>query len=164
MSTVKYVRDGRNLTATFELDATVDQVWRLFEEPQLLEQWWGPPGWPATFSRFEFAQGGEARYHMTGPDGTESHGWWTFDHIDFPSLTFTDGFSDSEGVPDLTMPYAQCTVRLDGEPGRVRVTFESVYDSEAALDRVTEMGFEEGFSAAVSQIPGVLASGAASSA
>lgn len=164
MSTVKYVRDGRNLTATFEIDATVDQVWRLFEEPQLLEQWWGPPGWPATFSRFEFAQGGEARYHMTGPDGTESHGWWTFNHIDFPTLTFTDGFSDAEGVPDLTMPYSKCTVTMDGDSSPVRVTFESVYDSEADLDRVTEMGFEEGFSAAVSQIPRVLASGTASGA
>ena len=37
------------LTITAEFNAPVTRVWELWENPRLLERWWGPPTYPATF-------------------------------------------------------------------------------------------------------------------
>ena len=51
-----------------EFDAPPDRVWEVWEDARKLERWWGPPTYPATFTRHEFEVGGESRYYMTGPD------------------------------------------------------------------------------------------------
>ena len=44
-------RDAERLTLTIpaEFEAPIEQVWQLWENPRHLEQWWGPPMYPATF-------------------------------------------------------------------------------------------------------------------
>ena len=37
-----------SMAITAEFDAAADQVWQLWEDPRLLERWWGPPSYPAT--------------------------------------------------------------------------------------------------------------------
>ena len=78
--------DPENLTMTLiaDVDASVDRLWRAFTQPEQLERFWGPPGWPATFTEFSFAPGGRARYHMTSPQGEASYGAWEFLKIDEP--------------------------------------------------------------------------------
>ena len=61
------------MTITTAFDAPVDQVWRVWSDPRLLERWWGPPTYPATVVEHDLSPGGTIRYYMTGPEG-DRHG------------------------------------------------------------------------------------------
>jgi len=53
MTVITTSKDIENLTITVvaEFDATPDRVWEVREDPRKLERWWGPPTFPATFTR-----------------------------------------------------------------------------------------------------------------
>src|SRR6478752_8993080 len=92
--------DALTLTVVAEFDAPRERVWGLWSDARRLERWWGPPGWPATFSALEFEPGGRASYYMTGPEGDQYYGWWRILAVQEPSrLEFEDGFADPDGTP-----------------------------------------------------------------
>ena len=76
MTVISSVTDPERLSLTVvaEFAAGPDRVWGVWEDPRQLERWWGPPTYPATFTRHDFAVGGESRYHMTGPQGDTPRG------------------------------------------------------------------------------------------
>ena len=153
-------KDVDDLTMTIEaqFDADVARVWQLWEDPRLLERWWGPPTWPATFVTLDFEVGGRASYYMTGPDGTKAGGWWRITAIDAPtSLAFEDGFADANGEPDTSIAPTHAVVTLRAEDGGTRMTVLTQFDSVEQLDQMVAMGMEEGMSLAIGQIDGILA-------
>jgi len=96
MTVISTNKDAENLTLTVvaEFDATPELVWEVWEDPRKLERWWGPPTFPATFTRHDFVVGGESRYLMTGPAGETPRGWWRIDAIDRPRrLDFANGLA-----------------------------------------------------------------------
>jgi uncharacterized protein YndB with AHSA1/START domain len=46
-------------------------VFRAYAEPEWLKTWWGPKGFSSTFHVFDFREGGEWRFILHGPDGTD---------------------------------------------------------------------------------------------
>jgi uncharacterized protein YndB with AHSA1/START domain len=48
-----------------------DAVYTAFADPAQLAAWWGPAGFTNTFETFEFRPGGQWRFVMHGPDGTD---------------------------------------------------------------------------------------------
>src|SRR5215207_9820899 len=82
--TVTAVRkDPEALTMTVEAEfvAAPDRVWQLWADPRQLERWWGPPTYPATFTRHDLAPGSRVEYHMTGPEGDQPRGYWEIDEV-----------------------------------------------------------------------------------
>lgn len=161
MTVVSTERDpeSRTFTVTSEFDADPHQIWELWQDPGLLEKWWGPPGYPATFSGHELSPGGTVAYFMTGPEGDRHHGWWQIVSLDPPSrLEFEDGFADDDGRPDPSMPTTTVRVSIerDAERGVGRMLIESTYGSVEEMDEVLEMGMEQGITAALNQIDGLL--------
>lgn len=159
MTVVSTAKDLNALTLTFvaEFDAAVGRVWQLWEDPRQLERWWGPPGWPATFTRHEFTEGGESRYHMTGPDGTQPGGYWRIIAIQAPRrLVFEDGFTGADGEPMPDDP-VHGVVTLDDLGGSTRMTVRSQFASVEQLTAMLAMGMEEGMRMALSQIDALLA-------
>ena len=53
VTNVEKNKDNLTMTITAEFDAPVERVWQLWENPRLLERWWGPPTYPATFTEFQ---------------------------------------------------------------------------------------------------------------
>jgi uncharacterized protein YndB with AHSA1/START domain len=161
MTELAITKDFEHATLTIqaEFDATPERVWRLWTDPRQLERWWGPPTWPATVTRFDLEPGGQALYHMTGPDGQQSHGWWEFVEIDPPTrLVFKDGFAHDDGRPNLDLPVATGTVTIEAiGAGRSRMTGVTAYPDTASLENVLAMGMEEGIRGAFSQIDALLA-------
>ncbi len=152
-------KDSQTLTLTLvaEFAADVERVWRVWEDPRQLERWWGPPTWPATFEQHDFTVGGRSRYHMTGPDGDKSHGWWRITAIDAPHrLEFDDGFADDNGDPSPGMPSFHCVVTLESAGSGTRMTTVSHFASVEQLEQLLSMGMEEGMREAMSQIDGLL--------
>jgi uncharacterized protein YndB with AHSA1/START domain len=160
MTVVSTHKDTEALTLTFvaEFDAGVERVWRVWEDPRQLERWWGPPTWPATFERHDFVVGGESRYYMTGPEGQKAHGWWTVTAIEAPHrLEFDDGFSGDDGEPLDRADAVHAVVTIDAVGGKARMTTVTRFTSSEQLEKLLEMGQEEGMRLAMGQIDGILA-------
>ena len=157
--------DYDNLTTTLvaEFDAPIDAVWELWADPRKLEQWWGPPTYPATFEQHDLSAGGEAAYYMTGPEGEQPRGWWRITSVDPPtSLRFTDGFANDDGTPNEEMPVIDVEVTLTERGRGTRMEMRSTYASREALDSLVEMGMVEGVQQAVGQMDALLAAGSRS--
>jgi uncharacterized protein YndB with AHSA1/START domain len=160
MTVVDVRKDLGAATITFvaEFAAPPDRVWQVWEDPRQLERWWGPPMWPATYTKHDFLVGGTSQYHMTGPDGTEAHGWLRYTAIDAPkSLELVDGFADETGRENPDLPTSDMRARFESADGGTRMTLVTAYPNAEALTTVLEMGMEEGMTAALGQIEAVLA-------
>ncbi|SKA99601.1 Uncharacterized conserved protein YndB, AHSA1/START domain [Agreia bicolorata] len=160
MTVISVEKDTDALTLTFaaEFAADVDRVWQVWEDPRQLERWWGPPTWPATFTRHELSVGSRSSYYMTGPDGTKARGWWLVTAVDAPTLLeFDDGFADENGEPDDSIEAVTMTVTLESIDGKTHMTTLTRFVSIEQLEKMVEMGMEEGMTLAMGQIDEVLA-------
>ena len=154
-------KDPKALTMTIdaEFQASPDQVWQLWANPRKLERWWGPPTYPATFTKHDLAPGSRIEYHMTGPEGDQPRGFWDIEAVDPPrSLAFRDGFANDDGSPNTGMPTNRALVTIvDLGGGRTRMSIQNVFPSTEALEQNLAMGMEEGLTQAVGQIDAILA-------
>jgi uncharacterized protein YndB with AHSA1/START domain len=161
MSVTSVVKDREDatMTVTAELDSPVERVWQLWADPRQLERWWGPPTYPATFEEHDLTPGGTVTYFMTGPEGDIHGGWWKVVAVAAPhELVFEDGFADETGTPNLELPVTTSRVSIVAQPGgQTRMTITTTFPSLEALDQMLAMGMEEGITAAISQIDGLLA-------
>ncbi|MCU1362720.1 MAG: Activator of Hsp90 ATPase 1 family protein [Acidimicrobiaceae bacterium] len=160
MSVTSVKRDPAALTLTIEAQyaAPIERVWALWEDPRLLEQWWGPPTYPATMVDHDLTPGGRVRYYMTGPEGDKARGWWRVLEVNSPRyLSFEDGFADDTGEPMADMPFIIIRVTLSETAAQgTRMVIEGTFPSTETLERYLSMGMEEGITAAVSQIDALL--------
>lgn len=148
-----------SLTLDAEFDASPERVWRLWSDPRQLERWWGPPTYPATFTRHDLTPGGRVEYHMTGPNGEQPHGYWEVREVDPPrSLVVHDGFCDEDGNPNDELPTNEVRVTIEeiGD-GRTRMSIVSTFPSTTAMEQLLAMGMEQGLTGAVGQIDALLA-------
>jgi uncharacterized protein YndB with AHSA1/START domain len=160
--TVTAVRkDSDTLTMTLdaEFDASPERVWQLWADPRQLERWWGPPSYPATVTSHDLRSGGRVEYHMTGPEGDRSSGYWQIVEADPPHrLAFRDGFANADGTPSSDMPLNEMLVTIaEIRDRRTRMTIQSNFPDAAAMEQLIAMGMEEGLKQAVGQIDAILA-------
>jgi uncharacterized protein YndB with AHSA1/START domain len=159
MTVISTLVDPRalNLTVVAEFAASPEQVWGVWENPRQLERWWGPPTYPATFTRHDFTVGGESRYYMSGPGGDTPHGFWRMIAIDEPKrIEFANGLADDDGEPRPDVEPMAAYVTFESIDGGTRMTSVSVFVDEAHMKVLIDMGMAEGMTQAVSQIDDLL--------
>jgi uncharacterized protein YndB with AHSA1/START domain len=146
------------LTVVGEYGVPVRRLWQAFVDPRQLERFWGPVEWPATFTRHDMAVGGHSRYTMTGPDGTLARGWFRFLAIEPERrIEVEDGFALEDGSPDPALPTMHMVFHFEETPTGSRFTGVTRFESVEAMEKVLEMGMEEGMRSAMGQLDGVLA-------
>jgi uncharacterized protein YndB with AHSA1/START domain len=149
--------EALTMTLEAEFDASVDRLWSAFTDPQQLERFWGPPGWPARFPEFDFTPGGRARYVMTSPKGEESWGSWEFLSIDAPrGFTVLDAFANEEGAPLEGMPVMRVVFAFEATANGSRLVNTTYFASSEALEQVVAFGAVEGSTLAINQLDLVL--------
>ena len=149
-----------DLTMTVVADYTVpvERLWDAYADPRLLERFWGPEEWPATFTRHDMAVGGQSRYHMTGPDGTSSAGWFRFVAVEkHKRIEVVDGFGGDPDAPVEGMPTMHMVFTFESTPTGSRHTTVTTFPSIEAMEQLVQMGMMEGMKSAMSQIDAVLA-------
>lgn len=150
--------DKQTMVVKAEYEAPIDKVWQLWADPRKLERWWGPPSWPATFVDYDLSPGGHVSYFMTGPEGEKSHGWWKVKTVDAPNgFSFEDGFADENGKPNDDLPTSTIAISLSESAGKTHVHISTTFPTREAMEKILEMGAEEGMREAMSQIEAVLA-------
>ncbi len=151
--------DTEALTMTLIADFPVgpERLWEVFTDPRQLERFWGPPGWPSTFTQFDFAPGGWAKYYMTSPQGERSGGAWQFVSIDPPrGFEVIDAFADENGDPLEGMPSMRMVFVFVATPEGARMTNVTHFASAEALEQLIAMGAVEGSTLAMNQLDAVL--------
>lgn len=146
------------LTAVGDYLVPVERLWAAWADPRQLERFWGPPEWPATFTRHDLTAGGRSNYHMSGPDGTISRGYWRFVAVE-PGRRFEvmDGFADASGEPSGAMPEVRMEVRFEATPQGSRFLMHSTFASVEAMEQLISMGMQEGLKSALGQFDALLA-------
>jgi uncharacterized protein YndB with AHSA1/START domain len=159
MTVISSTTDAEQLTLDIvaEFDASPEQVWDVWENPRKLERWWGPPGWPATYTRHDFEVGGQSRYYMTSPEGEKHYGWLRFDLIDGPRrFEFANGFSGDDGEPAPGAEPAGGVVEIESSAGRTRMLVQTRFTDVAQMEKLLGMGMQQGMEMAVAQVDALL--------
>ncbi len=155
MTIISSNTDAERLTLDLvaEFDAPPARVWEVWENPRKLERWWGPPGYPATFTRHEFEVGGQSRYYMTGPEGEKHYGWWRIGALDDPRhLEFANGFAGADGEPVPDLAPAGGIVELEATGNGTRMLVRTQFLDVEQMERMLGMGMQEGMGMALGQI------------
>lgn len=160
MPITSVTRDTEALTLTVVADfpALVERLWEAYVDPRQLERFWGPPTWPATFTRHDAATGGRSTYTMTGPDGDAHGGYWEWlSVVPLTSFEVRDGFLTPSGEPNTDLPSMHMQFLFEGTDNGSRVTTTTSFSSVADLEQLVEMGIVEGMREAMGQMDDVLA-------
>lgn len=150
-------RTGNKLVVEREFEAPVQQVWKAWTESHLLDQWWAPRPWKAETKSMDFREGGFWLYSMNGPDGTRTWCRVNYETID-PGKSFTgiDFFCDEAGKENEEFPRMHWRTDFLPTPSGTRVVVEITFASPADLEKIMEMGFQEGFTAALGNLDELL--------
>lgn len=159
MAITSVINDHENLTMTVvaEFAAPVRRLWDAYADPRQLEKFWGPEGWPASFTRHDMHTGGRSHYYMTGPDGERSYGYWEFLAVDRGrSFEVTDGFAELDGSPDSKLPTMRMTFSFEECDAGSRLISTTYFNTVEELEQLLSMGMEQGLRSAMSQIDEVV--------
>ncbi len=153
------IKDLKNkqLKITREFDAPVKEVWNAWTQSDLLDQWWAPKPWKAKTKSMDFREGGFWMYAMVGPDGAEQWCRVDYDKI-IPSKSFdgTDAFCDDKGNINHEFPVMHWKCVFNESATGTRVQIDITFKEEADIATIVEMGFEEGFTAALTNLDELL--------
>jgi uncharacterized protein YndB with AHSA1/START domain len=152
--------DAAALTLTLIADypVPVERLWEAYSDPRQIERFWGPEQWPATFTRHDMVAGGWSHYHMTGPDGSRSRGWWRFLAVDpLRRIEVEDGFADEHGQPNPAMPAMRMVFEFSATASGSRFTSVTTFPSLEAMEELVKMGMMEGLKSAMGQLDALLA-------
>lgn len=150
-------KKDRKIKVEREFAASLSDVWAAWTKSELLDQWWAPKPWKAKTRSMDFREGGHWLYAMVGPNGEQHWARSDFQTID-PEKSFTarDAFCDENGNVDTSSPRSTWTNTFSGGSGTTTVNIEIQVDSVADLEKYLEMGFKEGFLAALENLDEVL--------
>jgi uncharacterized protein YndB with AHSA1/START domain len=155
MPLTSVTKDPAKLSLTVVGDYPVPQkrLWDAFADPRQLERFWGPPAFPATFTRHDFKVGGRAEYFLTLPEGKKWSGSWKFTAVN-PISAF-EAHDGEDNAEDKNMP-ASMKFAFETTPTGSRLTIVTRFSSVEAMEQ-TIPGMEEGLRAAMPQLDAVLA-------
>ena len=145
------------ITATFT--ASIADVWQLWGDPRLLERWWGPPGFPATFEHHDLTPGGTITYFMCEPDGANRFdGTWTVVEVNAPKrLVLEDAEIDDYGTPTDGNSMTRFEIDIDAAGATARMILTIHFDSVEGMQNAIDTGMADGMQACMAQIDALLA-------
>ena len=158
-------KDAASLTMTViaEFDAPVRRLWDAYLDPRQLERFWGPPTYPALFTRHDGCVGGRSEYTMTSPDGEVFRDYWEWVAVDdLKSFEVRDAVAIPDGSTHAAAPgpgdgIGRMVFAFEATSDGSRVTTTTYFDSVAGMERMLTMGMEQGMTAAMGQMDAVLA-------
>lgn len=129
----------QEISYTRTFDAPRDLVYKIYTDPTLIPQWWGPRYLTTHVEKMEVRPGGIWRYVQYDPQGNE-FGFHGVYHSLTPSEEIINTF-EFEGAPGhVTLE----TVKFEEVDGKTTLIGQSVFQSVADRDEMAEAGAEGG--------------------
>jgi uncharacterized protein YndB with AHSA1/START domain len=151
--------EQRELVITRRLKAPRNLVWRTFEDPHLLAQWWGPENFTSTVSKLDFRAGGEWHVTMRAPDGTERPVRYHFVEILAPERIIYRPLRSPEAVwRGNPPPTYLATLTFEALGNETVFTMRAEFESAADLAVAMKGGFYVGTNQALDKLERQLAS------
>jgi uncharacterized protein YndB with AHSA1/START domain len=150
-------RDKRTIQVEREFAAPVADVWVAWTQKELLDQWWAPKPYRTVTRSLDFRDGGTWFYSMVGPQN-DTH-WCRADYEGISATeTFGmyDAFTDEKGNVNNEMPRSRWKVDfLSSDDDSTRVHIVIRYEKLEDIDKIIELGFREGFTAALENLDAI---------
>lgn len=134
-------------------------VWDAFTKKELLDQWWAPKPFISKTISMNFEVGGRRFYAMVSPEGEEI-GWQiqTYSSITPKSnFQFLNAFADKDENPSL--PGSNWDLTFSEYSGVTTVKITIYNDSLERMEKMIEMGFQEGFTSTLNGLANLLNTG-----
>lgn len=144
---------ARTILIAREFNAPLENVWRAYTESKLLEQWWAPSPWRAETKHMDFSVGGYWLYAMVSPENQKHWGRMNYLAIDhLKSFDLEDVFCDENGNRNNELPISSGQTIFSSTPNGTKVEFRMTYATELDLQKIVEMGFEQGITQCLDQL------------
>lgn len=150
--------EQRELVITRRLKAPRSLVWRTFEDPYLLAQWWGPEHFTSEITRLDFRAGGEWHVTMRAPDGAERPVRYQFVEIIAPERIVYRPYRPPGAVRPGAPPTYLATLTFEALGDETLFTMRAVFESAEGLAFAREGGFAAGTNQAYDRLERLLAS------
>jgi len=147
---------AKTVFITREFDAPLSLVWDAYTKQELLDQWWAPKPWTSKTKFMNFEVGGRRFFAMVSPEGQERWLIQKFTSIS-PKTNFKmwNAFADKDENPEL--PGSEWDFNFSEQNGKTKVSISIYNESLARLEKMIELGFEEGYSMALKNLEDLLA-------
>lgn len=145
-------QSDREIIITRVFNASRELVFKAWTEPKHIEQWWGPEGFTTRVTEMDLRPGGQWRYVMIGPDGTEYPAKGVFREIVPPERIVTsDEFDEGiEKVLDADLPQGMVlTAIFEDLEGKTRLTIRVMHESADDRRKHEEMGVVAGWNSSL---------------
>jgi len=133
-------REKLQYTMSRVFDASREQLWKAFTDPDLIPKWWGPRSYTTVVDKMDVRVGGVWRYIHTDAAGNEYGFNGVYQEIRPPErMTYTFEFEPMAGHISTE------TVTLEELPGgKTRITTRTTFDTLEDLEGMLQSGMEGG--------------------
>lgn len=136
-----------------EFNADLELAWEAWTNPDILDQWWAPKPYKTKTKSMDFREGGMWLYSMISPKD-EIH-WCKANYKEIEpqkSYSYIDNFCDENGEVGDKFPNSFWTAIFTENRETTTVDITIQYENLAALEKVIEIGFKEGFTLAMQNL------------
>jgi uncharacterized protein YndB with AHSA1/START domain len=150
-------KSRHTITVHREFAAKRELVWDCYTRSELLDQWFAPKPFTTRTKSMDFRERGHWHYAMVDPGGKEY--WGILKYLTIKPIeqyTAIDSFCDESGALNPELPVARLEVNFAAQGEHTLVTTRVVYDSLDALDKVIQMGMEEGYTSTLERLDELL--------
>ena len=140
-----------DLTITRIVDAPRALMWDAWTKPEHIKRWFTPAPWTTPDCRIDLRPGGEFYTLMRGPDGTDHPNYGCFlEIVPQERLVFTDTLQ--AGWRPSPTPFFTAIVTFEDRKGGTKYTARALHKDDADRAKHEEMGFDQGWNAALDQL------------
>lgn len=146
----------RELVLARLVDATPEQLFKLWTTPELFPKWFCPQPWRAECTKMELKPGGAAETTMYGPDGEVFPNLGVYlEVVPNRKIVFTDAFT-AGWVPAEGGGMMTATVTFEPQAdGKTLYVARAAHPTVEKLQQHEQMGFHEGWGAVAEQMEAV---------
>ena len=146
----------KTVLITREFNADLSLVWDAFTTPEILDQWVAAKPWTSRTKFMDFKVGGRRFYAMISPEGQERWAIQKYTSISpKTNFKFFNAFADKDENPEL--PGSDWDHTFSEQNGKTTVRITIYNESLARMEKMIEMGFEEGFTMSMNDLEDLLA-------
>lgn len=128
----------RELVITRTINAPRELVFEAFTDPEHIGQWWGPNGFTTSTANRDVRVGGNWRFTMHGPDGTDYPNFITYTDIVKPERICYDQGEDESAV------IFSVVITFDAVGAKTALTLRTLFQSAQQREAMKKFGAVEG--------------------